>query len=74
MFEQALKQLNARPEETAMVGDRLETDILGGINAGVSTILLMSGVTDPAMLADSAIRPDWVFDDIQALATVLENK
>ena len=55
-----------------MVGDRLETDILGGKNAGVRTILVLSGVTSKELLAESPIRPDWVFDDIGALSTALE--
>jgi len=73
MLQQALARLNTRPEHTAMVGDRLETDILGGINAGLRTVLVLSGVTNAEMLAESSIRPDWVSDDIQALAANLEN-
>jgi 4-nitrophenyl phosphatase len=48
----------------AALGDRLETDILGGIRAGVKTILVMSGVTTPEQLAASDYQPDWVFADI----------
>lgn len=71
MFEQALKRLGARPEETAMIGDRLETDILGGQKAGLKTILVLSGVTSAEDLADSEIQPTWVFDDIAALTAAL---
>jgi 4-nitrophenyl phosphatase len=72
MFQQALAWLGTEPERTAVVGDRLETDILGGKNAGVRTILVLSGVTNEELLAGSPIRPDWVFDDIGALSTALE--
>ncbi len=72
MFQQALAWLGTDPERTAVVGDRLETDILGGKNAGVRTILVLSGVTSKELLAESPIRPDWVFDDIGALSTALE--
>jgi len=71
MFQQALAKLGARPERAAMVGDRLETDIQGGKNAGVRTILLLSGVTDREQLARSPIQPDWVFDDLCALTAAL---
>jgi len=64
--------LGTDPERTAVVGDRLETDILGGKNAGVRTILVLSGVTSKELLAESPIRPDWVFDDIGALSRALE--
>jgi 4-nitrophenyl phosphatase len=71
MFQQALTRLGTRPEGTAMVGDRLETDILGGIRAGLRTILVLSGVTQHEQLAQSPLQPDWVFEDIRALAAAL---
>ncbi len=67
MFQLALKRLGAEPEHSAMVGDRLTTDVLGGGRAGLTTILLLSGVTDRATLAQSSIRPDLVFDDLADL-------
>jgi 4-nitrophenyl phosphatase len=71
MFEQALKQLGAKPDETAMIGDRLETDILGGQRAGLKTALVLSGVTQRADLAASEVRPTWVFDDLAGLTEAL---
>ncbi len=71
MFQEALRRLGAAPSAAAMVGDRLETDVVGGKNAGISTILLLSGVTQPADLRHSPIQPDFVFDDINALAQAL---
>jgi 4-nitrophenyl phosphatase len=72
MFEIALERLGAEPSTTAMVGDRLETDILGGKQAGLHTIAVLSGVTSPEMLAVSRIKPDWVFEHVGALADRLE--
>jgi 4-nitrophenyl phosphatase len=69
LFRQAMDRMGAKPETTAMVGDRLTTDIVGGINAGIMTILLLSGVTSEAELARSSIRPDLVYDDLEALMT-----
>jgi 4-nitrophenyl phosphatase len=64
MMEQALVRMDAQPETTAVLGDRLETDILAGLNAGLGTILVLSGVTDPATLAASTIQPDLVYRDV----------
>ena len=68
MFRQALARLGTRPDRTFMVGDRLETDIEGGRTAGLGTILLLSGVTTTGQLAQSTVQPDWVMEDIRALA------
>jgi 4-nitrophenyl phosphatase len=66
-LEMAMRRMGATAPATAMLGDRLETDILGGINAGVTTVLVLSGITSLDDLATSAIQPDLVFDDIAAL-------
>ena len=71
MFAEALRRLDASPETTAMVGDRLDTDILGGQRAELYTILLLSGVTSPEQLRASDITPDLVLDGISALASAL---
>ncbi len=71
MFAEALRRLGGRPENTAVVGDRLETDIAGGQAAGLQTILVLSGVVGEAELATSAIRPGMVCADIGALAGAL---
>lgn len=67
MFDIAVEKMGATPSTTASLGDRLDTDILGGQRAGLRSILVMTGVTTPEMLAQSSIRPDWVFDDLVAL-------
>lgn len=71
MFAEALRRLGAAPQNTAMVGDRLETDIAGGQTAGLHTILVMSGVTTEDKLAGHPVQPDMVCEDIGALAEVL---
>jgi 4-nitrophenyl phosphatase len=67
MFDVALKGMGADPAHTAMLGDRLETDIIGGQRAGLRTILVLTGASDQAALAASPVKPDWVFDSIQEL-------
>jgi 4-nitrophenyl phosphatase len=67
MFDTALEQMGANPRRTAVIGDRLETDILGGQRAGLLTILVLSGITSRERLATSEIQPDLVFQDIREL-------
>ncbi len=64
MMEQALARLGANPATTAMLGDRLETDILAGQRAGLFTLLVLSGITDQMQLSQSEIQPDLVFRDV----------
>ncbi|GAB4548903.1 MAG: HAD-IIA family hydrolase [Anaerolineae bacterium] len=70
MFEAALTVMGADPAHTAVLGDRLETDISGGQNAGLRTIFVLSGANGQADLAASPVKPDWVFRDIQELTQI----
>jgi 4-nitrophenyl phosphatase len=67
MMDQALARLGAPAETTAVLGDRLETDILAGQRAGLQTLLVLSGITDRDMLATAEIQPDLVFEDVADL-------
>ncbi|MFQ5859784.1 MAG: HAD-IIA family hydrolase [Anaerolineae bacterium] len=64
-FEVALRRLNTRPGETAMLGDRMETDVVGGARAGLRTILVLTGATSRDDLANAEVEPDWVFDRLE---------
>lgn len=55
----------------AMVGDRLYTDIAIGKNAGIASVLVLSGEATMADLADSSVQPDYIFDHIGALADAI---
>lgn len=74
IYEEALRRLGATGDETAMVGDRLETDIAGAQAAGLRSILLMSGVTSRETLAASETRPDFVLENIQELSLFLKSE
>jgi 4-nitrophenyl phosphatase len=67
MIEQALARTGADAVSAAMLGDRLETDILAGQQAGLLTLLVMSGITDKGILAESEIQPDLVYRDVAHL-------
>jgi 4-nitrophenyl phosphatase len=65
MFEQAMAEMGARPETTATLGDRIDTDMIGGVRAGLRTIMVLSGSTGRAEA--EAYGPDLIFEDIAAL-------
>jgi 4-nitrophenyl phosphatase len=67
MFDIAVSEMAADPNTTATLGDRLDTDILGGQRAGLASILVMTGVTTPELLDQSQIRPDFVFLNLDVL-------
>jgi len=67
IIEQSLRMLGARAEETAILGDRLDTDILGGHRAGILTIMLLTGISGAAEAAAYQAPPDLIFDDLPAL-------
>ena len=67
----ALGYLDFPPEECLVVGDRLDTDIKLGTDAGMSTAVVKTGITDDDRLADSAISPDYVLDSIADIETII---
>ena len=67
IFELALAKLGSSQKDTAIVGDRLDTDVLGGYNAGLTTILVLSGATNRQDMDSTPVKPDLVFEDIRHL-------
>ena len=65
MFQLAMAQMGAEPETTATIGDRLDTDILGGQRAGLITICVLSGSSSRAEA--EVFGPDFIFEDIADL-------
>lgn len=66
-----LKHTGCKPQELAVVGDRLYTDIAVAAGTAVTSVLVLSGETTPQMLAESPIQPDLVFADLGELAKAL---
>jgi len=64
MIQTALEVMGLNPGDCILIGDRLETDIKMGKDAGVATGLVLTGVTDEKTLKESSIRPDFVFQSI----------
>ncbi len=73
MFDLAVEKMQGEPARTAMLGDRLDTDIEGAQCAGLKSILVLTGVTSPETLARSSIQPDWVFQDLTALVAAWQH-
>ncbi|HRE48076.1 MAG TPA: HAD-IIA family hydrolase [Aggregatilineales bacterium] len=67
MFEIALQRLGTAPQETLMIGDRLDTDILGAAQVGMRTALVLSGISTRAEAEASQPPPDWIGDDLIAV-------
>jgi 4-nitrophenyl phosphatase len=71
LFIEALQMMGTPATHTVAVGDRLETDILGGMRAELPTALILTGVTTSEQVASSDIQPDWVFTDLEELSREL---
>lgn len=65
IMEQALAVLGTRKEDTLMVGDNFDTDIMAGINAGMDTLLVHTGVTKKEHLAQYNVQPTYVVDSLE---------
>jgi NagD protein len=67
MFRSALNRIDAHSEHTAMVGDRMDTDIVAGIEAGLETYLVLTGSTRASDVERFPFRPAHVVDSIADL-------
>lgn len=71
MMRAARKQLGLSAGETTMIGDTMETDILGGVQLGYRTALVLSGTTRESDLPRFAYRPDIVVNSIADLISTV---
>ncbi|MCK9286062.1 MAG: HAD-IIA family hydrolase [Sphaerochaetaceae bacterium] len=67
MMRQALKRLNSTREDTAIIGDRMDTDIVSGIESSIDTVLVLSGVSDMSTPNRFAYRPRLIVDSVKTL-------
>lgn len=72
MFNIAMEQIGAKPETTAMIGDRLDTDILGAQRAGLTSICVLSG--SASRPEAEAFGPDFIFENIAELLQVWQSQ
>jgi NagD protein len=72
MMRSALNAIDAHSETTAMIGDRMDTDIVAGLEAGLHTILVLTGVTTRPEIERFPYRPSQVLDGVGDLVASLE--
>jgi 5'-nucleotidase len=72
MMRSALNAIQAHSESTAMIGDRMDTDIVAGLEAGLETILVMTGVTTPGEAERYSYRPSKIVESVANLTPLLE--
>lgn len=77
MMRTGLRMLHCHSADSVMVGDRMDTDVISGLESGMSTVLVLSGVSTRETLNSYAFRPTVVLNnvgDIPAMAEALKNK
>ena len=72
MVRLAMNAAGAAPEETVVIGDRIYTDIACGVNAGVDTVLVLSGETKEEDIAESDVKPAFVLRDVKEYLHILQ--
>jgi 4-nitrophenyl phosphatase len=74
LYQQAVALLGTNRTNTVAIGDRLNTDILGAVNAGMRSIMVLTGVSKEQDIAELDYEPTWVMADIQQITQVLRNQ
>ncbi len=73
MVNMGLQKLGGEAAKTAMVGDRLYTDMQMAYDSGVASILVLSGETKDADVREASRQPDFVFDSVKTLHAALKD-
>jgi NagD protein len=72
MMRSALREIGAHSENTVMIGDRMDTDVLSGLESGLETILVLTGVTTREMVDRFPYIPSKVVDSIADVIPMVE--
>ena len=72
MMRSALNAIEAHSETTAMIGDRMDTDVVAGLEAGLETILVLTGVTGSGEAEHYSYRPSRIVDSVADLIDELD--
>jgi NagD protein len=72
MMRSALNAIDAHSETTAMIGDRMDTDVVSGLEAGLETVLVLTGVSTRESAELFPFRPSRILDSVADLAAEIE--
>jgi NagD protein len=72
MMRSALNALDAHSETTAMIGDRMDTDVVSGLEAGLETVLVLTGVSTRESAERFPFRPSRILESVAELADEIE--
>ena len=67
MFRSAMNKIGAHSENTGMIGDRMDTDVVAGIEAGLHTILVLTGISDQSEIDRYPFRPSEIVNSVADL-------
>jgi NagD protein len=67
MFRSAMRKIGAHSESTGMIGDRMDTDVVAGIEAGLHTVLVLTGISDDAEIKKYPFRPTEILNSVADL-------
>ena len=70
MMRTGLRLLHCHSAEAVMVGDRMDTDVISGLESGMSTVLVLTGVSDRDTLKTYAYRPNMVLNGVGNIVTI----
>ncbi len=69
IMRHARQLFNCRRDETVIIGDRMDTDIIAGIESGIDTVLVLSGITKESDLDRYPYKPHYILKDVSEIAT-----
>lgn len=67
MFRSAMRKIGAHSESTGMIGDRMDTDVVAGIEAGLHTVLVLTGIADQTEIEKYPFRPNEILNSVADL-------
>ncbi len=72
MYKQAINILGVAADQTIAIGDRLNTDILGAVNTGIRSIMVLTGISSKQDLSSIDYQPTWILPDLPAITAALQ--
>ena len=73
IFDMAVEKLGLARDDVIAVGDNVTIDIPAGVNAGIRTVLLLSGISNRDDLEKSEIKPTWVAENFSELMEIVNS-